>query len=299
MTSANISANHTADTTASDFDLSLDSLPDIDDYKIEGASDAQMARKGGKKKKQAKNGGQVAAIATANDIAEDVGGDMDVDVENDGTDDLPLPHDLPKDGIDDIDDIDDNDEVMDQGDHQMDAMDVGEEPMEELESDTATATATEVPPQPEAEPAPQPITVSQPDPVDTHAEVFDTSYDFSDTNGVITNKPSSDGLNVAKKRVPSYLQPTISYSQKIRPKYDYRNASGSSSQRSFSNRTYSSEYHLREARLNEPATGGGGGARSRDSSLSSGDRQRADSREGGREFSREFTPSYPFPQGNV
>lgn len=128
---------------------------------------------------------------------------------------------------------------------------------------------------------------------------IDTSYDFSDHQEV---------LNLPKKRVPSYLQPTISYSQKVRAKYDPRSVSGSS-QRSFSgSRTYSAEYHLREARLfeqrqNEMDVEGGMSRNDTDSPDSSGALEvpkRGGSRKQiRREFSREFTPSFPFNKENV
>ncbi|AOW02063.1 YALI0B22220p [Yarrowia lipolytica CLIB122] len=128
---------------------------------------------------------------------------------------------------------------------------------------------------------------------------IDTSYDFSDQQEV---------LNLPKKRVPSYLQPTISYSQKVRAKYDPRSVSGSS-QRSFSgSRTYSAEYHLREARLfeqrqNEMDVEGRlsrDGANSPDSSGALEMSKRGGSRKQvRREFSREFTPSFPFNKENV
>lgn len=125
---------------------------------------------------------------------------------------------------------------------------------------------------------------------------IDTSYDFSD---------QADVLSLPKKRVPSYLQPTISYSQKIRAKYDPRSVSGSS-QRSFSgSRTYSAEYHLREARLYEQrqnegdVLGSRDGADSPDSSGSLNVPKRGgNGKQVKREFSREFTPSFPFNKEN-
>ncbi|KAG5367878.1 hypothetical protein CJU90_0054 [Yarrowia sp. C11] len=127
---------------------------------------------------------------------------------------------------------------------------------------------------------------------------IDTSFDFSDHQEV---------LNLPKKRVPSYLQPTISYSQKVRAKYDPRSVSASS-QRSFSgSRTYSAEYHLREARLfeqrhNEMDVGGRlsrDGAGSPDSTSTLEVPKLGGSRKIRREYSREFTPSFPFNKENV
>lgn len=130
---------------------------------------------------------------------------------------------------------------------------------------------------------------------------IDTSYDFSDH--------PQEVLNLPKKRVPSYLQPTISYSQKVRAKYDPRSVSGSS-QRSFSgSRTYSAEYHLREARMfeqrqNEMDVEGRISRNGTDSPDTSGALD-VPKRGGGskkqirREFSREFTPSFPFNKENV
>ncbi|KAG5355676.1 hypothetical protein CJU89_5378 [Yarrowia sp. B02] len=124
---------------------------------------------------------------------------------------------------------------------------------------------------------------------------IDTSYDFSD---------HQETLNLPKKRVPSYLQPTISYSQKVRAKYDPRSVSGSS-QRSFSgSRTYSAEYHLREARLYDQRQNemdvSREGTGSPDSSSTLEIPKRGGSRKQvKREFSREFTPSFPFNKENV
>lgn len=272
--------------TASDNEISLGSVPDIETF-----IEAEKTREDAPKKKSDDDGKEDVATKATDNGNEDPNEHIEVDEFGSNPEEPPKEQEELQEESD-VPELEDS--IMeeyevhdDQEDEQAHAQEQAQDHVQDHVDDAEKAMEVDQPVQAVH------TTVGTPQ--------IDTSYDFSDNHQEV--------LSLPKKRVPSYLQPTISYSQKVRAKYDPRSVSGSS-QRSFSgSRTYSAEYHLREARLfeqrqNEMDVEGGISRNGTDSPDSSGALE-VPKRGGGskkqirREFSREFTPSFPFNKENM